>query len=1081
MTELDKVLGGGGETGAILRARDWSRTALGPVETWPPALRSAVGLMLASPTPTAFFWGPELVVLYNDGMLPIYGAKHPGGLGVPAREVFAELWDALHPLFDGVMRTGRAVYQENQPYFMNRQGFVEEAYFTFAYTPLRDEHGQVVGVFDFVTETTRQVLGERRFKTLRELSIRVASAQSLRAVLLGAQEVLERGGADVPFALLHRAEASGPQLLLRAGLTAEALDAVAASPWPLGDVLRSGEVRQVTLPEGLRAGPWPEPVRAALLLPLTLEGDVPDAVLAVGLSPRLPLDEAARDFLQLLASQLAADAVRALAHEQEKQRAEALAALDRAKTAFFSNVSHEFRTPLTLLLGPTENALASPERALGGVELKRVHRNALRLLKLVNTLLDFSRLGATSAVPRQEPTELAALTSGLAGAFDSVMATAGLRLVVDCPPLSGPVWVDPDMWEKVVLNLVSNAFKFTLQGEIAVSLREREGGVELSVRDTGTGIPAQELTRIFERFHRVRDARGRSDEGSGIGLSLVRELARVQGGDVTVESVPGEGSTFRVWLPTGRPAAASERGAPQHRPPARGPAAFVHEAEQWLAHVPEAPASPRAEATHGHVLLADDNADMREYMARLLSSHFTVEAVADGQAALDAARARTPDAVVSDVMMPGLDGFALVRALRADPRTAPVPILLVSARAGEVATVEGLQSGVDDYLAKPFGARELLARVGILVRASQARAERERLLEQLRQVLEASGTGLWEFEPDTRSVRVDARMSALLGLPAGAPSTLDEALARVDPEQREQVLQAISASLSDTRAGVFFSVFRVLVPDAPAPRWLECRGQRLRDARGRTVLAGVVLDITARKQTETELRTRADFEQQLIGIVSHDLRNPLSAILLGTTALTRREVLDERATRALLRIQSSAERATRMVKDLLDFTQARLGGGIPIVPRTVDLHEVTRGVLEEVEAAHPTRHLEVRHEGEGRGEWDPDRLAQVVQNLVVNALKYSPEDSVVRVRTLAEDGGVSLSVANQGEPIPEHLRVRLFEPMQRGTAEVDKQGRSVGLGLYIVRSIVEAHGGRITVSSSKDEGTVFTVHLPRRR
>nr|WP_239578296.1 ATP-binding protein [Archangium primigenium] len=1070
---------GGGETGAILRALDWSRTTLGPVETWPPALRSAVGLMLASPTPTAFFWGPDLVVLYNDGMLPIYGAKHPGGLGVPAREVFAELWDALHPLFDGVMGTGRAVYQENQPYFMNRQGFVEEAYFTFAYTPLRDEHGQVVGVFDFVTETTRQVLGERRFKTLRELSIRVASAQTLRAVLLGAQEVLERNGADVPFALLYRAEDSGPQLLLRAGLTAEALDVVEASPWPLGDVLRSGEARQVALPEGLRAGPWPEPVRAALLLPLTLEGDIPDAVLAVGLSPRLPLDEASRDFLQLLASQLAADAVRALTHEQEKQRAEALAALDQAKTAFFSNVSHEFRTPLTLLLGPTENALASPERALGGVELERVHRNALRLLKLVNTLLDFSRLGATSAVPRQEPTELAALTSGLAGAFDSVMATAGLRLVVDCPPLSGPVWVDPDMWEKVVLNLVSNAFKFTLQGEIAVSLREREGGVALSVRDTGTGIPAEERTRIFERFHRVRDARGRSDEGSGIGLSLVRELARLQGGDVTVESVPGEGSTFRVWLPTGRPAAAFAPDPSRRRSPAQGPAAFVHEAEQWLAHAPEA--RPRAEATHGHVLLADDNADMREYMARLLSSRFTVEAVADGQAALDAARARPPDVVVSDVMMPGLDGFALVRALRADPRTAPVPILLVSARAGEEATVEGLQSGVDDYLTKPFAARELLARVEILVRTSQARTERERLLEQLRQVLEASGTGLWEFEPDTRSIRVDARVSGLLGLPEGAPSTLDEALARVHPEQREQVLQAMAESLSDTRDGVFFAAFRVLAPDAPAPRWLECRGRRLRDARGRRVLAGVVLDITARKQTETELRTRADFEQQLIGIVSHDLRNPLSAILLGTTALTRREVLDERATRALLRIQSSAERATRMVKDLLDFTQARLGGGIPIVPRAADLHELTRGVLEEVEAAHPTRQLEVRHEGEGRGEWDPDRLAQVVQNLVVNALKYSPEDSVVRVRTRAEGGGMSLSVANQGEPIPEDLRVRLFEPMQRGTAEVDKQGRSVGLGLYIVRSIVEAHGGRITVSSSKDEGTVFTVRLPRRR
>ncbi len=236
-----------------------------------------------------------------------------------------------------------------------------------------------------------------------------------------------------------------------------------------------------------------------------------------------------------------------------------------------------------------------------------------------------------------------------------------------------------------------------------------------------------------------------------------------------------------------------------------------------------------------------------------------------------------------------------------------------------------------------------------------------------------------------------------------------------------------------------------------------------------------------RLRAEDALRTRVDFEQKLIGIVSHDLRNPLNAITLGTAVLVQRQGLDERATRSVLRIQSSAERATRMVKDLLDFTQARLGGGIHIETRPVDLREVVGGVLEEVRAAEPTRVLDVRHEGDGQGTWDADRLAQVVQNLVTNALKYSPGDSRVRIATRAEGGAVSLTVSNGGAPIPASKLSSIFEPMQRATAEVDKVGRSVGLGLYIVKSIVEAHGGSIAVSSTQAEGTTFTVRLPRQR
>jgi len=264
-----------------------------------------------------------------------------------------------------------------------------------------------------------------------------------------------------------------------------------------------------------------------------------------------------------------------------------------------------------------------------------------------------------------------------------------------------------------------------------------------------------------------------------------------------------------------------------------------------------------------------------------------------------------------------------------------------------------------------------------------------------------------------------------------------------------------------------------------AMRWHLVRVVPLKSSSG-TVMRwlGTATDVHDLRQSHSEAQRRADFEQQLIGIVSHDLRNPLSAILLGVTALVRREGLDDKSRKSLLRIQSSAERAVRMIRDLLDFTQARLGGGIPLKRQRADLHLVTRNVLEEVEATNPGREVVTRHSGDGQGEWDADRIAQVIQNLVTNALKYSPPDTPVRVEAVGEDGWVTLSVHNLGEPISTK-RGSLFEPLQRATSDVDQAGRSVGLGLYIVDQIVRAHGGSVAVRSGVTEGTTFTVKLPR--
>jgi signal transduction histidine kinase/DNA-binding response OmpR family regulator len=455
-----------------------------------------------------------------------------------------------------------------------------------------------------------------------------------------------------------------------------------------------------------------------------------------------------------VAGQIASGIANATAYEDERKRAEALAQLDRAKTTFFSNVSHEFRTPLTLMLSPLEEVLSKADQtdALRTQNLVDVaHRNGLRLLKLVNMLLDFSRIEAGRAQASYEPTDLAAFTIELASNFSSAMDEAGLTFVIDCPPVDRPVYVDRDMWEKIVLNLLSNAFKFTFSGEIAVQLRSIvSDAVELTVRDTGVGIPPHELPRIFERFHRVEGQPSRSFEGSGIGLALIQELVKLHGGTVRVESEVQHGSAFMVRIPLGSAHLPPERiGASRElASTSTRSEAYVEEALRWLPDADErqsrrtdladdviaTPITPPADKAKGRILLVDDNSDLRTYVGRLLTERgYEVDVATDGEAALGAARERRPELVLSDVMMPRLDGFGLLRGVRADPELRDIPVILLSARTGEEARIEGLDAGADDYLIKPFSARELLARVSTNLGIAKARsAERRRLRAESR-------------------------------------------------------------------------------------------------------------------------------------------------------------------------------------------------------------------------------------------------------------------------------------------------------------------------------------------------------------
>ena len=720
-----------GEMGRRIAEFDWKNTPLGALEDWPRSLQSTIAILLGSRYPMCLAWGKDLLLFYNDAYIGLLGAKHPEALGRSLRETLSELWDSIGAMVSAVMSTGVAFWVPGYGVPMWRHGYLEESYFSASCSAVDDDAGEIGGMLCVCSEITEQVVSERRTQLLREVAMGESHGPTETCEHLG--RIVAEHPLDVPFVAFYLRSTDGDALELRgsAHLPASPVfprrvavaDTAAVIPFAR---CMAGEV--VTLDDldrhvALRGGQFSEPVTRALVMPIaSVDPAAPLGVIVAAVSPARALDDTYRTFYELLVARVSTLIRNSIAFEAEHKRAEALAEIDRVKTAFFSNVSHELRTPLTLILGPIEDALAAPERSLRGEDLHAVHRSALRLRRLVNSLLDFSRVEAGRMEARFEPTDLAAWTAGLAGSFRSLVESARLALVVDCPPLDAPVYVDRSHWEKIVLNLISNAFKFTFKGQIAVSLRARAGTVELSVVDTGIGIPDADLPRVFERFYRVADARSRSFEGTGIGLALVEELVKQHGGTVRVESVVGKGTTFVVAIPQGSDHLARDKlvaPSPTTTPAASN--AYVAEAAHWAASLAanDVFAPGDAESVHdasikapgARILIVDDNADMRHYLTRILSPSWTVDAVADGEAALAAALRAPPDLILSDVMMPRMDGIALLRALRADPRTRTLPVLLLSARAGEPAISSGLETGADDYLLKPFSARELVSRV----------------------------------------------------------------------------------------------------------------------------------------------------------------------------------------------------------------------------------------------------------------------------------------------------------------------------------------------------------------------------------
>lgn len=1099
---------GGGEMGGRIRSFDWARHPLGTPDTWPQSLKTVIRIMLTSRYAMWMGWGSEFYFFCNDAYLPTVGLKESWVLGASAREVWAEIWSDIGPRAESVVQTGEATWDESLLLFLERSGYAEETYHTFSYSPLPGDSGLIGGMLCVVTEDTERVLGERRLALLRELGADIAAINTEDELFGAVEHRLASNAKDLPFALIYLFDLERKQARLVCAVNAPpehsiappAIDLSSAHPvWPAEQIRANPapliifdlQARFGTVP----SGPWEKAPRQAVIVPIARQGqEQPAGFLVAGINPYRPLDSAYSGFINLLTAQIAAGLSNARVYEEERRRAEALAELDRAKTAFFSNVSHEFRTPLTLLLGPLDDMLSKAAAPLASDTRERLalaRRNGQRLLKLVNTLLDFSRIEAGRVQAAYEPVDLSAYTSELVSVFRSAVERAGMRLIVDCSPLPEAVFVDRDMWEKIVLNLVSNAFKYTLKGEITVSLRAKGGSAILSVQDSGSGIPETELPKIFNRFHRVEGASGRTHEGTGIGLALTHELVKLHGGTVRVDSALGKGSTFTVNIPLGKEHLPADRvGASRALvSTALGASAFVEEAQSWLPGIKdmEGESSPLpAEIFYSEIppneiigarltiLLADDNGDMRNYVRRLLLPFYEVIGVADGDQALRAVHEHKPDLVLTDVMMPRMNGFELLKALRENPETASTPIILLSARAGEEARVEGLKSGADDYLIKPFSARELLARVGGALTVAKLRREALRrevkLRQEITQILESINLGFLAVDREFCFVYVNAEAEKICQ--TSRHDLLGRSLWKAFPSL---VGTYVEAELRRALVGNLSVGFETFI--SAWAQWFEVNAYPMQGDK----LGIYFRDITDRKRNEEELQEADKRKDEFIATLAHELRNPLAPIRNAVEILSGCQSMDPDFEWSRNLIDQQVKHLTRLVDDLLDVSRIT-SNILELRKQRVTLADVIDAALGATRPmlAERAQQLSVRSPGDPFYlDADPVRLAQVLINLITNAIKYTPREGRIELEVECKENRAIVRVVDNGIGIAPDQIARLFEAFYQADRSYEQVHGGLGIGLTLAKRLVEMHGGTIEARSAGiDEGSEFIVSLP---
>ncbi len=703
--------------GALMRAIDWAATPLGPIAQWPSSLRTMVTVVLGNRFPMCIWWGPRLLHLYNDGYRPMLGAKHPASIAQPASEVWAEIWNVVGPMAAQIMRGGPATFSADLLLEMNRYGYVEETYFTFAYSPIPSDDG-VGGLLITVQETTAQVLTERRLKLLRDLAAHCAEAKTAEDVCAAAAEILAANPADVPFALLYLIQPGGhrarrvsmagfdryagpgaPEFVALDSPTAASGDAASfeTTSWPLAEAERLGHSLELADPAqrfgGLPGGRWPEPAQKAIVAPLRRAGqNRPYGFLVAGLSPRLEVDHRYRGFIDLAVDQIAGAIANALAHEEQRRTAEALGRADRAKDEFLAMLGHELRNPLSPIL-TSLNLMQMRGNDAFRRERDIIERQVHHLMSLVDDLLDVSRITRGKIQLKLEPVELIEVVVKAIEMASPIIEQRMHHLAAIIPPVGLRLYADQTRLAQVICNLLTNAAKYTEPGgNIWIRADREDDAIVLRVRDNGIGIAPEMLPRVFDLFSQGTRALDRAQGGLGIGLTIVKSLVDLHGGSVEAHSEgSGKGSEFLIRLRSAHP--------PNGEAPAPEVTVLAPEYDEVIA--------------RGKILIVDDNKDAAEILGETLeASGYETLVAFDAPAALAVVEDFRPDVMLIDIGLPVMDGYELARQLRANPQLASARLIAVTGYGQESDRQRAFAAGFNEHMVKPID----LARLEVMLR-----------------------------------------------------------------------------------------------------------------------------------------------------------------------------------------------------------------------------------------------------------------------------------------------------------------------------------------------------------------------------
>ncbi|KAG8822513.1 hypothetical protein FRC17_009560 [Serendipita sp. 399] len=1107
-------VGGGPTMAEMVENYPWKDTVLGSKKDWDVCLRQAVDLTLKSPFPVAIWWGPDLVLIYNDAYAEMSTTKHPLIFGQKGQVAWGELWDTLGPASQRCIK-GHAVFKRDDLLFMERLELqeqpLEETYHSWSWTPMIDSNGQISGLLNVTHETSPKVVAERRLNTLQLLGSNTATAQNKEAFCRAALATLKENDKDIPFAALYLSDMSNtvpetddldttPQVVGAPHTTFESIKlrlelhgtigipddyeftppslsivvhSMVSPPltphtqfrWPIQQAIRDKQAIRVAIPhhvsDGIRRRGWGDRPSHAVVIPLSSEGSAkPLGVLIAGLNTRRNFDTDYNKWVDVLRSSMSSLLTASIAREDEVKRAEQLAELDAAKTALFSNASHELRTPLTLIGGPISDCLAETKDPNIKAKLATAARNVDRLVRLVDSLMDFSRLEAGRLEGRYSPVQFGPYVAELASVFKPVIEKAHLDYTITYDANeTRSLFIDQDYMEKIIFNLIGNAFKYTLAGSIAVEVVYSEKDVSLIVKDTGVGIPKADLPRIWDRFHRV-EATSRSHEGTGIGLSLTKQFVNLHGGTIRVTSMfPSEdsddhGSTFQAIFPLGKdhlPASSLIQEAPSQKQ--RYAKGIVAEAARWRLtgdSVTPSDSDDSYSSLDGYrnsdlnfkpedlVLLVDDNQDMLEYIKEIFGRYCRVRIASNGQIALEMARKYSPQLIISDVMMPVLDGFGLVVALKEDSLLQAIPVILLSARAGDSNKAEGILSGADDYIPKPFSSRELLARASLQIQLGKSRRDMEsRFQERTKEVqilTDLSPAGLFRVNNDGSMLQCNDRFRELSGL---GLSQETQWLDFVHQDYQNQVGLALKDALQQQRDGSVDFVFSNGIWVKCSFRWwkhglVDGNGydhdpvMLLHKLRRYTLKPSSLYEeaLTSRAEDAEERRIEAEerrrSQELLMDVTSHELRQPVSAVIncasvvLGNLTKLRKALGDcedrkqgfEVTPELLSEIDKDLEGLNAI--ELCGIAQGHIVNDILTLSRMqlhmLTLHESTFPFVREVRQVCSILFNEMESKGIKYGltfgnsiqrlgikyvSADKIRFGQVIINLLSNAIKFS--------------------------------------------------------------------------------------------